>query len=150
MLEKAVRLHNVLDLPEALADRERLFCQIIRDADKVDIMWIMCVTPVEEILKVSREEFLNAPISPAVYEDIMAGRIVDRSKMRTVMDVRVSHLAFVNGLVYPESRKLVKEQGTLKGLLDIDSPREETKAQIEMIRRKLSETGDREPAPVSS
>ena len=118
LIEKAVRLHNVLDLPKALTDRERLFCQIIRDADKVDIMWIMCVTPVEEIMKVSREDFLNSPISPAVYEDIMAGRIVDRSKMRTVMDVRVSHLAFVNGLVYPESRKLVKEQGTLKGLLE--------------------------------
>ena len=139
LIEKAVRLHSILDLPDTLTDRERLFCQIIRDADKVDILWIMYVTPIEDIYRVTREELLDSPISPAVYEDIMAGRTVDRKGVCTAMDRRLSHLAFVNGLVYPESRKLVKEQGTLNSLLDMDSRHEETKKQIDNIRRKLFE-----------
>ena len=142
LIEKAVRLHNILNLPDALNDRERLFCQIIRDADKVDILKIMCETPFGDIYDVSVEEFLASPISPAVYEDIMAGRTVDRANVRTVMDRRISHLAFVNGLVYPESRKLLKAQGTLETLLDINSSRDDTKKQIEMIRKKLTAVGD--------
>ena len=144
LIEKAVRFHNMLALPEELTDRERLFCQIIRDADKVDILWIMYVTPIEEIYRVTREDLLDSPISPAVYEDIMAGRTVDRKGVCTAMDRRLSHLAFVNGLMYPESRKLVKEQGTLNSLLDMDSRHEETKKQIEMIRRKLFEAVEEE------
>ena len=142
LIEKAVRLHNILNLPDTLNDRERLFCQIIRDADKVDILKIMCETPFGDIYDVSVEEFLASPISPAVYEDIMAGRTVDRANVRTVMDRRISHLAFVNGLVYPESRKLLKAQGTLETLLDINSSRDDTKKQIEMIRKKLTAVGD--------
>jgi hypothetical protein len=144
LIEKAVRFHNMLALPEKLTDRERLFCQIIRDADKVDILWIMYVTPIEEIYRVTREELLDSPISPAVYEDIMAGRTVDRKGVCTAMDRRLSHLAFVNGLMYPESRKLVKEQGTLNSLLDMDSRHEETKKQIDNIRRKLFEAVEEE------
>ena len=37
MIEKAIRCHNRYRLPEDLTERELLFCQIIRDADKVDI-----------------------------------------------------------------------------------------------------------------
>ncbi len=137
LIEKAVRLHNILNLPDTLAERELLFCQLIRDADKVDILRIMCETPFEDIYDVTWDEFLNSPISDAVFEDIMAGRTVDRANVRTVMDRRISHLAFVNGLVYPESRKLVAEQGTLEKLIGIDSSREETRERIRMIREKL-------------
>ena len=144
LVEKAVRLHSIFALPDELTDRERLFCQIIRDADKVDILGIMYMTAVEDIYHVSREEFLNSPISPAVLEEIMAGRTVNRSNVYTPMDMRIYHMAFINGLVYPESRKLVKAQGTLEGLLGIDSRNEETKKQIEMIRRKLFEAVEEE------
>lgn len=37
LCEKAVRLHNKLELPTDLDPRTRLFCQVIRDADKADI-----------------------------------------------------------------------------------------------------------------
>lgn len=140
LIEKAVRLHNILNLPGDLSERELLFCQIIRDADKVDILHIMCETPFEDIYDVTWDEFLNSDISPEVYEDIMAGRTVDRAYTRTPMDHRIGHIAFVNGLVYPESRKIIREQGTLQELLNIYSTKPETKAKLLKIKEYFDRT----------
>ena len=38
LLRTAVEWHSAFRLPEALDDRTRLFCQILRDADKIDIL----------------------------------------------------------------------------------------------------------------
>ena len=49
LTEKAIRLHNAYRLPESLTKRERLFCQLLRDADKIDILRVNRGTPMEEI-----------------------------------------------------------------------------------------------------
>ena len=38
LLETAIRCHNVYRLPESLTERDKMFCQILRDADKIDIL----------------------------------------------------------------------------------------------------------------
>ena len=38
LLRTAIRLHNAYRLPEEMDDRTRMFCQILRDADKIDIL----------------------------------------------------------------------------------------------------------------
>ena len=49
LLHTAVEWHSAFRLPEALDDRTRLFCQILRDADKIDILRVNVETPMEEI-----------------------------------------------------------------------------------------------------
>ena len=138
ILEKAVRFHNALNLPEDLTERELLFCRLIRDADKTDILHIMCETPFEDIYGVSWEELQNSEISEEVFADIMGGRTVNRANSRTPLDYRIGHVALVNGLEFPESRKIVQSLGVVDRLLDIDCKKPVTAGQIEKIRERLN------------
>ena len=141
LVEKAVRLHNLLELPEDLTEREILFCRILRDADKVDILRIMGETSFEEIYDLPWEKVLEARISDEVFADVMEGRTVNRAHSRTPIDIRISHIALANGLVFPVSRAIVREQGSLERLLDIRSKVPETRERLERIRERVTGEG---------
>lgn len=137
LLEKVVRLHNVFLLPEDLSERERTFCQILRDADKIDIIRVNCETPRSEIYNRSEEEFRTSAISDDVFADIMSGQNVNREHSKTAVDFLVGHIAFVFGLVYPESLRIVREQGYLARILSFESENEQTADRLRQIREKV-------------
>lgn len=126
VIEKAIRLHNVLNLPDTLTEREYRFSTILRDADKIDILRVNCETPRTEIYDLPEEAFENSAITPAVYEDICAHRTVNRKNSKTGIDFILGHISFVFGLVYPESLRQVQIQGYLKKLMDFQSRNPDT------------------------
>ena len=60
LIEKAIRVHNVFRLPENMTEREIMFSNILRDADKIDILRVNCETPTEDVYNVTTEELKNA------------------------------------------------------------------------------------------
>ena len=139
LVENAIRLHNAYRLPDTLSQRERMFCQILRDADKIDILRVNRETPMEEIYDLPTEAFLTSEISDKVFEDLMACRDVNRQNSRTGIDFLMGHIAFAFGLVYPESFRIVKEQGYLDQMLSLESRNEPTRMRMEHVRRKVLE-----------
>ena len=139
LVENAIRLHNAYRLPDTLSQRERMFCQILRDADKIDILRVNRETPMEEIYDLPTEAFLTSEISDKVFEDLMACRDVNRQNSRTGIDFLMGHIAFAFGLVYPESFRIVKEQGYLDQMLSFESRNEATRKRMEQVRRKVLE-----------
>ena len=137
LTELAVRLHNVYRLPDTLTERERTFCQILRDADKTDILRVNRETPMEEIYDLPIEAFLTSEISDKVFEVLMACRDVDRANSRTGIDFLLGHIGFVFGLVYPESFRIVKEQGYLDQMLSFESRNEATKERMALVRENI-------------
>ena len=71
LLEKAIRLHSLYRLPGDLSERELLFCQLIRDADKIDIYRANYETGLHVIYHVTKEELLNSEITPEVYQFLL-------------------------------------------------------------------------------
>mgnify|MGYP000735008891 CR=1 FL=1 len=57
IIERAVALHSDFRLPSGLSARERLFCTITRDADKVDIMRVFNQSSCEAVLGIDPSEF---------------------------------------------------------------------------------------------
>ena len=139
LLEKVIRLHNVFLLPDDLNDRERTFCQILRDADKIDIMRVNCETPRSEIYNRSEEEFRTSAISEEVFADIMQRKNVNRAHSQTAVDFLIGHIAFVFGLVYPESLRIVQEQGYLDQILAFESTNPQTAVRLDEIRKAVRE-----------
>ena len=139
LMEKAIRLHNKFGLPDDLTERERTFCQILRDADKIDILRVNCEFPREEIYHFTEEEFRTSDISDAVLADAMAMRNVYRPHRRTAADYIVGQAALIFGLVYPESRRILREQGYLEKLLDFESSNPEARRKMDMIREKVGQ-----------
>ena len=137
LIEKAVRLHNAYILPEDLTDRERMFCNILRDADKIDILRVNRETPMTQIYDLPEEAFLDSEISDGVYADLLAHRNVDRANSRTGVDFLMGHIAFVFGLVYPESFRLVREQGYLAKMLSFESRNAATRERMRRIREEV-------------
>ena len=117
LCETAIRLHNKLTLPEGQDERARTFCQIIRDADKIDIFRVVSEIPFRQRIGASAGRYAEADeASPAVMACVRGHRCVPREVRRSVIDGHISHCCMAFELVYDESRRLVREQGFLRAL----------------------------------
>lgn len=134
LLETAIRMHNVYELPAGLSERERMFCDILRDADKVDIFRVNCETPMDELYNTSMDKFYEDGISEAVEQDFRQQKNVNRSHKKTAVDTLVGHISLVFGLVYPESLKITKEQGYLEKMMGFESRNEDTRRKMGQLR----------------
>ena len=68
LLCTAVEWHSAFRLPEKLDARTRTFSQLLRDADKIDILRVNVETPLEEIYNVSTVALRQSPVTPAVLD----------------------------------------------------------------------------------
>lgn len=137
LLEKAVRCHNKLALPDGLEGRESFFANLLRDADKVDILKVICDTPFDDLNDFTKEELAEAAISDDVFTEAMSHKTVNRRISKTPMDQYINKITFVYGLVFPESIKLVKEQGYLLQMLDYRTKNPETEERLKTIRKDV-------------
>ncbi|MCR5097835.1 MAG: HD domain-containing protein [Lachnospiraceae bacterium] len=117
LTEKAIRLHNKLNLPGDLTVREKLFCDILRDADKVDIFRVLAEIPYEK-----RANYENPPKRECARDEVMIcvkeHRCVPRVFERSRFEAQISQCCMAFELVYDESRKLVVMQGNLMKLIE--------------------------------
>lgn len=137
LLRTAVEWHSAFRLPKALDDRTRLFCQILRDADKIDILRVNVETPMEEIYNVSTAALRRSPVTPAVLDAFYAHHCVLHSLKQYPADNAVGHASLVFELCYPESLRIVDEQGWLWRLLDFKTDNPDTAAAFAAIRDEL-------------
>ena len=137
LLEKSIRLHSLYRLPENLSEREQLFCQIIRDADKIDIYRANYETGLHVIYHVTKEELLNSEITPEVYQVFCEERAIPRNIRKTIADNLVGHIALTFELVYPESKSMAIEQGYLKKLLETEFVNPETIELMKQISQRM-------------
>lgn len=138
MLRTAVAFHSAYRLPEGLDKRTKMFCQILRDADKIDILKVNVDFPLEEIYNVSTEELRSAEVSETVMEAFAEGHAVLRSLKKTSADHVVGHLSLVYELVYPKSLMIVREQGYVQKLMNFQSENLKTQRQFDQIREKMN------------
>lgn len=137
LIEKAVRYHSLYRIPQGLTEREILFCQIIRDADKVDIYRANYETGVHVVYHVTKEELRNSQITPEVYKVFCEERAIPREIRRTVADNLVGHIALSFELVYPKSREMAAEQGYMWKLLETEFDHPETIVTMNKICVKI-------------
>lgn len=118
LIRTAIATHSDFRLPEGLDQRTRAFCDILRDADKVDIIRTVSESEPETIVNASAQELLASTISPAATSAFDARRCMLRSERSAPVDIVVSFACFAFELVYPESRRELAEQGCLTRLLE--------------------------------
>ena len=138
-LEKAIRNHSVYRLDAGLTEEERKYCNILRDADKVDIFRVNCDTPLEDIYNVTTKELLASPVSEEVKKCFRDRTAVLRALKSHPADYVVGHICLVFELVYPMSREIAKEQGYLEQLLNFSSENEDTAKWFEYMREHVWE-----------
>lgn len=144
LLRNAVYYHSVFELPKDLDERTKVFCDILRDADKIDIMKVNIDYPLEEIYNVTTQELKSSQVSPEVMQSFEEEKTTLRALKKTAVDYVAGHLSLVYGLVYPKSRQIIMDNGYLERLLHFQSDNPVTKEQFEQIKERVYEYMNKE------
>lgn len=134
LIKKVISNHNVFSLPDDLSEREKLFAKILRDADKIDIFRVNVTEPILDVYGYSEEEIINSVVTKEVLESFKRRETVLRRLKRTPVDSVVSHIAFIFGVYFDESIRLVLEQGYFENLLNFKSNKLETNRQFDEVK----------------
>ena len=138
ILRKAIWNHSAYRVEEGLSERVRMFCNIIRDADKIDILKVNYDVTLEVIYDVTTEELKNSGVTDEVMKAFMEHHAVLRSLKKTPIDNLVGHAALVFELVYNESFKIVKEQGYIEKMLSYVSDNQDTVKKFEIMHNDMN------------
>jgi hypothetical protein len=109
----AVRNHNRKDIEENLSARELAVSQVIRDADKLDILELMirCFGPAEE--NPHPEYKFNLPDTPGYNPEIIdllsSKKKIDNKMRKNLNDFKLSLISWLRDLNYPYSKQSAVE-----------------------------------------
>lgn len=138
-LRIAIGEHSAYRIQKGLDERTRMFCQILRDADKVDIFRVICDTPMEEVYGFQTKDILCSAITPEVMQAFYEHHAVLRKLKKCPADYIVAHGSLTFEVVYPESLRIAKEQGYLKQMMSFQSENPDTAEIFEDLRKDLND-----------
>ena len=113
VIKKAVRNHNKLSIEDGLNERELLHCKIIRDADKIDILYAFSTNRLLEI-----EEDLNEGVSDEVRDEFLKHTPVIRTKIKNKNDRLLMLISLVYDLNFDYSKERVKNEKYIEKMFD--------------------------------
>ena len=123
LIEKAIEYHGLRELPADLEEECLLFSKLIRDADKLDVFYV--VTEYYRRYRDNPEEFmleLDFPDEPGysaeVVEEILCGRRIDYGKLRTINDMKLCQLGWVYDVNFTATLKRIKQRRFLEKIFD--------------------------------
>lgn len=138
LMELAIRYHSAYRIPSGLTPEEKMYCDIIRDADKVDIFRVLTETPFNQIYDVPMEALRTSAVSEEVKDCFRNRTAVLREKRKTPIDKLVGHICLTFELVYPVSREIAREQGYVDRLLAFRSDNPDTDAWFAYMRDNIN------------
>lgn len=116
----AVGMHNRMAVPDAVTGPERIACQVVRDADKLDILRVMA----EHLAKkpYNPTVILGLPDDPdlassAVITAALAGQSGSYADLRSLNDFRLLLGTWLFDMNFDSSRKLFKARGHAQAIV---------------------------------
>lgn len=137
ILEHSIRYHSVYRLPEELSEEETKYCNVLRDADKVDIFRVNCDTQFEDIYNVTTKDLRQSDISEKVKQCFLNRTAVLKKWKITPADYVASLVCMVFELVYPISWKVAKEQGYVDKILEFESDNTDTVGWFQFMKENI-------------
>ena len=138
LIEKAIEYHGLKELPNDLDGESLLFAKLIRDADKIDVFYV--VTEYYKQYREKPEEFkleLELPDEPAysaeVVEEVLCQGRIDYSRLQTLNDMKLCQLAWVYDVNFTATLKRIKQRRLLEKMFDFLPATED----INKVRKKI-------------
>ena len=139
VMRKAIYHHGDLSLPENLTEREKIFCEIIREADKIDIFRAIAKAGYKEMYGADKAEIAKTDISPEIEAAFYNHSTADYNKRKTLADFLLAHEALFFGLNTAASKKKVIEDGYFNKMFDIKFLNAETEEKYQRMQKCLNE-----------
>lgn len=139
LIYRAIYHHSDYRIPTDYDERTTMYCNILRDADKVDILKVNCDFPLEEIYNATTEEIRTGEITDEVLEAFKERHTILRSLKKTAVDNVPGHISLAFELVYPESVRQAVRQGYLDKMMNFQSDNPATQEKMKEIKRIMKE-----------
>lgn len=136
-IKLAISYHNKHLLPEGLSERQRLFCNMIRDADKLDIFRVCVENTFEIAHEYPPETVACSAVSEEVVQCFESFETLDYSKRKYPADIFLGHIAMCFGLYFPQSRRLAAEQGYIGRMADFTFTDPESQGKYIRMKEQL-------------
>lgn len=143
LIETAVRLHNKLSLPDNLDENAKVFCQLIRDADKLDIFRVLYEIPFETLAGKNSRLTEKEKASEECMEYVYKHSCIPRELVQSRFELRIAHICMAFELCFKESRKIAEEDGYVNKLLSVSDEKgnpiwnEAECQQLEILKKEL-------------
>lgn len=125
---KAIKNHNKYKIDGNLNEKEVLFCNILRDADKLDILYLYTI-------KCINIEIDNDDFSEKIYNDLLNQKEISRKDNKTKADRLAVSLGFIFDFNFKESFKILKENDYINKEIDIYVNKTKNKYLIEKLEK---------------
>ena len=138
IIKIAIKNHNKFKIQDGLDERTLLHSKIVRDADKLDIMYEgvhMFYNTAEEVNQIE-----NYPIAQEYYEQFLQRKQILRKKEPTVLDGMICMISFIFDLNFDYSKRVILKENYINDIINrFNFKNENTKKQIEEIRNIANE-----------
>lgn len=137
IIKCAVKNHNKYKIEDGLTEKERLFCKIVRDADKLDIFFeAETMFWKDDIDRINVEK---CAITDEIMEPILNKETIKIKKGDNELVRLLSMIAFVFDINFKPSLSIIKNKKYIDNILNrFEFKDENTKKQIELIRENVN------------
>ena len=108
IIKNAIEYHNKFKIPDELSEKEKIFCKIIRDADKLDILEIFVINGEDTITIGKNNGYEVTPdITKEFLEALFNGKQIDRKYQKYFLDWYLNTLTFLFDINYSKSFEII-------------------------------------------
>lgn len=134
VIYKAINNHNKFEIEKGLSEEEILYCQIIRDADNIDIFRaVLEGRRIEEFGHLGCDDISKEILSPKFFEDFKKETPLVYAEAKTDMDIMVAIIAHIYTLNFKESFKIIKQNNYIHKFI------EKLNCQDQYTKQKMNE-----------
>lgn len=133
ILLNSIYYHNKYEIDNSLEEKDKLFCNIVRDADKIDILYLCSIGHIKRDIE-------NDFFSDKIYSDLLNKRQINRRDIKTKGDNLSVSLGLVYGINYDKSLEIIKEKDYINQIIRIYqnlTHNEIMKEQLEEVKNKI-------------
>jgi putative nucleotidyltransferase with HDIG domain len=119
---RSVGCHNMPAIPKGFNPNSLEFLKLIRDADKIDILYVVTDYYMTSASGSNKVLELHLPdtdtISDEIFEPLASGRIAQVKNLRSLNDFKLYQMGWIYDLNYKRSLEIIKERQYLEKLRD--------------------------------
>jgi len=111
LILQSIRLHNKFEIPRKLSGRDLLYINLLRDADKLDILKVLTDYYTDKNREPNHTLTWELPkgiqVTPAIAQDILDEKLVSKSKVKSEIDIKVLQMSWVYDLNFRPSFEIL-------------------------------------------
>lgn len=130
----SIKYHNKYSIPDNLEEKDEMFCKIVRDADKIDILYLYTI-------RMLGNRKVDESFSDSIYNNLINCHEINRADVKTKGDTIAISLGLVFDINYQKSFEILKEKKYIDKEIDNyieTSDNDKFKEQLKEVRKIIN------------